>query len=130
RRTVDQQLQLAALGRHSREAPLVGSTRGPRAGGAGAAKTLVVPCFGERHRSTAKSTFGAHPADIPVRAAAAGAVIRFVRAIDDVVPALRQTRREIRRGPLINENVRHSCRSTFPEAQTALPRIYAVLLAK
>src|SRR5437016_314434 len=77
-------------------------------------------CFGQRNGSAAKAALGAYPADIPVRTAATGALILGVRAVDDVVPTLRQTGSEIRRGPLIDENVRHSCRSTFSRGPAVL----------
>ena len=60
----------------------------------------------ERERGAAKGAFGHDPADMPVRPAAAGAVVLGIGAIDDVVPALRQPAREARRRPLVDLHVR------------------------
>ena len=44
--------------------------------------------LGKRNRRPAEAAFRADPTDIPLRPAAAGAVIGFIGAIDDVMPAL------------------------------------------
>src|SRR3954471_3605641 len=70
--------------------------------------------FRKRNRGPAKAAFGADSADVPVRAAAAGAMVRFVRSVDDVVPALGKARRERRRSPFKNEYVSHLSHTPSP----------------
>lgn len=71
--------------------------------------------LGERDRCTAKSALGADPANEPMRAAAARTMVLDIGAIDDVMPALRETGRKGRCCSIVDENSRHSPRSTSPK---------------
>ena len=127
RGAVDQQLQLAPFGGNPGMTALIGGDRvefRPDSGG----PAVVVPRLRERNCRPAKAAFGADPADIPLRAAAAGAVVSFIGAINDVVAAMREPSRERGGCPFVNENVGHGCTPKHPGTMHPRHTWYETLL--
>ena len=93
-RTAMIQTQSKACGRFSRARA---DRNGPPAA---VAATPAILDLGERQRGAAEAAFGRDPADIPVGAAAAGAVIDLVAPVDGVVAPL---------GGIVRESLPASC---------------------
>ncbi len=69
--------------------------------------------LGEWDSGPTEAALRADPADIPLRAAATWAVILLIRAVDDMVSALREARCEGGGGAFVDEKVGHGSSFTF-----------------